>query len=57
MVWEILACAAASKMPDGTEMPYVPRDPYELDWAQTDWTYTCVGPVRAGAWGALDPHD
>ena len=44
-------------MPDGSDMPYVPRDVYELDWAQTDWTYTCVGPVRAGAWGALDPHD
>ena len=44
-------------MPDGTDIPYVPRDVYELDWAQTDWTYTCVGPIRAGAWGALDPHD
>lgn len=44
-------------MPDGTEIPYVPRDVYELDWAQTDWTYTGYGPARAGAWGALDPHD
>jgi hypothetical protein len=44
-------------MDDGTEIPYVPRDVYELDWAETDWTYTCVGPPRAGAWGALDPHD
>jgi hypothetical protein len=44
-------------MPDGTEIPYVPRDIYELDWAQTDWTYTGYGPARAGAWGALDPHD
>lgn len=42
---------------NGTDIPYVPRDVYELDWAQTDWTYTCVGPIRAGAWGALDPHD
>jgi hypothetical protein len=42
---------------DGSDIPYVPRDVYELDWVQTDWTYTCVGPVRAGAWGALDPHD
>jgi hypothetical protein len=44
-------------MPDGTELPYVPRDVYELDWAKTDWTYTGYGPLRAGAWGALDPHD
>ena len=44
-------------MPDGTEIPYVPRDIYELDWAQTDWTYTGYGPARAGAWGAFDPHD
>jgi len=44
-------------MPDGSDIPYVPRDVYELDWDQTDWTYTCVGPTRAGAWGALDPHD
>jgi hypothetical protein len=44
-------------LPDGTDIPYVPRDVYELDWAQTDWTYTCVGPLRAGAWGAFDPHD
>jgi len=44
-------------MADGTEIPYVPRDIYELDWAQTDWTYTGYGPARAGAWGAFDPHD
>jgi hypothetical protein len=44
-------------MPDGTEIPYVPRDVYELDWSETDWTYTGYGPARAGAWGALDPHD
>jgi len=42
---------------DGTEIPYVPRDIYELDWAETDWTYTGYGPARAGAWGTLDPHD
>jgi hypothetical protein len=44
-------------MPDGAELPYVPRDVYELDWAKTDWTYTGYGPLRAGAWGALEPHD
>jgi hypothetical protein len=44
-------------MPDGVELPYVPRDVYELDWAKTDWTYTGYGPLRAGAWGALEPHD
>jgi hypothetical protein len=44
-------------MPDGKLMPYVPRDVYELDWAKTDWTYTTFGPLRAGAWGAIDPHD
>lgn len=44
-------------MSDGSEIPYVPRDIYELDWAETDWTYSGYGPARAGAWGALDPHD
>jgi len=44
-------------MSDGTELPYVPRDVYELDWTGIDWTYTGYGPLRAGAWGALDPHD
>ncbi len=44
-------------LPDEGEIPYVPRDVYELDWAQTDWTYMYSGPVRAGAWGAFDPHD
>jgi hypothetical protein len=43
--------------PDGSEMPYVPREINELDWQQTDWTYTGYGPLRAGAWGAWDPHD
>jgi hypothetical protein len=38
-------------------MPYVPRIVQELDWAAIDWTYTGYGPLRAGAWGALDPHD
>jgi hypothetical protein len=42
---------------DGTLLPYVPRDVYELDWRGLDWTYTGYSPVRAGAWGALDPHD
>jgi hypothetical protein len=44
-------------MPDGSVLPFVPRDVYELDWAKPDWTYTGYGPLRAGAWGALDPHD
>lgn len=42
---------------DGSELPYVPREVNELDWEQTDWTYTGYGPLRAGAWGAWDPHD
>jgi len=41
----------------GSDLPYVPREVYELDWKQTDWTYTGYGPLRAGAWGAWDPHD
>ncbi|MBS1851603.1 MAG: hypothetical protein JST79_11860 [Acidobacteria bacterium] len=44
-------------LPGGATLPYVPRDVYELDWAKTDWTYTGYGPLRAGAWGALDPQD
>ncbi len=44
-------------LPNGRMLAYVPRDVYELDWAKTDWTYTGYGPLRAGAWGALDPHD
>jgi len=44
-------------MPDGSLLPFVPRDVYELDWAKPDWTYTGYGPLRAGAWGALDPQD
>jgi len=44
-------------MPDGTQLPYVPRDVYELDWRGLDWTYTGYSPLRAGAWGALDPRD
>jgi hypothetical protein len=35
----------------------VPRIVQELDWTKPDWTYTGYGPLRAGAWGALDPHD
>jgi len=42
---------------DGTSLPYVPRMVQELDWTKLDWTYTGYGPVRAGALGALDPHD
>lgn len=44
-------------LPDGTTLPYVPRVVQELDWAEPDWTYTGYGPLRAGAWGALDPDD
>jgi hypothetical protein len=44
-------------LPDGRQLPYVPREVSELDWAKPDWTYTGYGPLRAGAWGALDPHD
>jgi hypothetical protein len=49
----------ARKVPqaDGSQSPYVPRDVYELDWTKIDWTYTGYGPIRAGAWGALDPND
>jgi len=43
--------------PDGSQLPYVPREVNELDWENTDWTYTGYGPLRAGAWGAWDPHD
>jgi hypothetical protein len=42
---------------DGTPLPYVPRLVQELDWAKPDWTYTGYSPTRAGAFGALDPHD
>ena len=42
---------------DGTMLPYVPRDIYELDWRGLDWTYTGYSPLRAGAWGALEPDD
>ncbi|HBO45222.1 MAG TPA: hypothetical protein DD670_15100 [Planctomycetaceae bacterium] len=42
---------------DGTTIPYVPRLVQELDWAKPDWTYTGYSAVRAGAWGAFDPHD
>jgi hypothetical protein len=44
-------------LPNGGTLPYVPRDVYELDWVKIDWTYTGYGPLRAGAWGALDPQD
>lgn len=41
----------------GKEIPYVPREVNELDWAKVDWTYSGYSAVRAGAWGALDPDD
>jgi hypothetical protein len=42
---------------DGTTIPFVPRMPQELDWTKPDWTYSGYSATRAGAWGALDPHD
>jgi hypothetical protein len=42
---------------DGKGIPYVPREVNELDWSKVDWTYTWGSLVRAGAYGALDPHD
>jgi hypothetical protein len=42
---------------NGATIPYVPRDTGELDWDKVDWTYTGYGPLRCGAWGALDPND
>lgn len=42
---------------DGSTIPFVPRDVTELDWKTIDWTYTSYGPLRAGAWGAIDPGD
>lgn len=54
---EASAHARRVPLPDGTSIPYVPRMVQELDWAKIDWTYTGYGPLRAGAWGALDPHD
>jgi hypothetical protein len=52
---------AAAQFPvtyaDGTVLEYVPRMVAELDWRKLDWTYTGYGPLRAGAWGALDPFD
>jgi hypothetical protein len=42
---------------DGSSLPFVPRMVSELDWAKPDWTYTGYSPLRAGAWGALDPQD
>jgi hypothetical protein len=42
---------------DGRALPYIPRIVTELDWSKIDWTYTGYGPLRAGAWGVLDPHD
>lgn len=44
-------------LPDGSAIPFVPRMVQELDWARPDWTYTGYGPLRAGAYGALDPYD
>jgi hypothetical protein len=29
----------------------------ELDWMKPDWTYTGYSATRAGAWGAIEPHD
>lgn len=42
---------------DGRQLRFVPRMVQELDWRKVDWTYTGYGPLRAGAWGALEPDD
>jgi hypothetical protein len=42
---------------NGATIPFAPRMVQELDWAKPDWTYTGYGPLRAGAWGAIDPRD
>lgn len=42
---------------DGRQLSFVPRMVQELDWRKVDWTYTGYGPLRAGAWGALEPED
>jgi hypothetical protein len=49
----------ARKIPlaDGTTIPFVPRMVQELDWTKPDWTYSGYSATRAGAWGAIDPHD
>ncbi|GMV96166.1 MAG: hypothetical protein AMXMBFR83_05340 [Phycisphaerae bacterium] len=44
-------------LPDGRFLPYVPRIVQELNWERIDWTYTGYGPLRAGAWGALEPNN
>ncbi len=44
-------------LPGGGQIPYVPRDVSELDWAKVDWTYASYGPLRAAGQGAFDPHD
>jgi hypothetical protein len=53
------ARARARRLPlaDGTTIPFVPRMVQELDWTKPDWTYSGYSATRAGAWGALDPHD
>jgi hypothetical protein len=44
-------------LPDGSDFPYVPREVSEVDWTAVDWTYTWGSLIRAGAYGALEPHD
>jgi hypothetical protein len=45
------------RLADGRQLSFVPRMVQELDWRKVDWTYTGYGPLRAGAWGALEPDD
>jgi hypothetical protein len=42
---------------DGRALPYVPRVIQELNWERIDWTYSGYSPLRAGAFGTLNPHD
>lgn len=51
------ADASTMPLPDGSLLPFVPRVAQELDWRNVDWTYTMLGPLRDGGWGALEPND
>lgn len=44
-------------LPDGRALPYVPRVIQELNWSKIDWTYSGYSPLRAGAFGTLEPND
>ena len=47
--------AAAARRRDDDPLCAARRD--GADWKSIDWTYTSYGPLRAGAWGAIDPND